>query len=58
MKIKEGDKLPNAKVFIINMNKEYEHKEISTDRGLLFKIKEFYKMYRFFKKYFRYSAAG
>ena len=30
MKIKEGDKLPNSKVFVINMNKEYEHKEIST----------------------------
>jgi peroxiredoxin (alkyl hydroperoxide reductase subunit C) len=30
MKIKEGDKLPNTKVFIINMDKEYEHKEIST----------------------------
>ena len=29
MKIKEGDKLPEAKVFIINMNEEYEHKEIS-----------------------------
>ena len=34
MKIKEGDKLPNAKVFIINMNKEYEHKEISTEEIL------------------------
>ena len=30
MKIKEGDKLPEAKVFVINMNKEYEHQEIST----------------------------
>ena len=27
--IKEGDKLPNAKVFIIDTSKEYEHKEIS-----------------------------
>ena len=42
MKIKEGDKLPNAKVLVINMNKEYEHKEISTseilnkDRIILF----------------------
>jgi len=42
MKIKEGDKLPDAKVFVINMNKEYEHKEISTseilnkDRIILF----------------------
>jgi len=30
MKIKEGDKLPDVKVFVINMNKEYEHQEIST----------------------------
>ena len=34
MKIKEGDKLPNSKVFVINMNKEYEHKEISTSEIL------------------------
>ena len=31
MKIKEGDKLPEAKVFVIDMDKEYEHKEISTN---------------------------
>ena len=31
MKIKEGDKLPEAKVFVIDMYKEYEHKEISTN---------------------------
>ena len=34
MKIKEGDKLPDVKVFVINMNKEYEHKEISTSEIL------------------------
>ena len=34
MKIKEGDKLPDAKVFVINMNKEYEHKEISASEIL------------------------
>ena len=34
MKIKEGDKLPEAKVFVIDMNKEYEHKEISTSEIL------------------------
>ena len=34
MKIKEGDKLPEAKVFVINMNKEYEHKEIYTSEIL------------------------
>jgi len=30
MKIKEGEKLPDAKVLVIDMSKEYEHKEIST----------------------------
>ena len=34
MKIKEGDKLPNSKVHIIDMGKEYEHKEISTSEIL------------------------
>ena len=34
MKIKVGDKLPEAKVFVIDMNKEYEHKEISTNEIL------------------------
>ena len=29
MKIKEGDELPAAKVFVIDIDKEYEHKEIS-----------------------------
>ena len=38
MKIKEGDKLPEAKVFVININKEYEHQEISTS-GILNKDK-------------------
>ena len=30
MKIKEGDKLPSAKVLVIDIDKEYEHKEVST----------------------------
>jgi len=34
MKIKEGDKLPEAKVFVIDTGKEYEHKEISTNEIL------------------------
>ena len=34
MKIKEGDKLPDVKVLVINMNKEYEHKETSTSEIL------------------------
>ena len=34
MKIKEGDKIPNTKVFLIDTGKEYEHKEMSTDEIL------------------------
>jgi len=35
MKIKEGDKLPDAKVHILDINnKEYKHKEISTSEIL------------------------
>ena len=37
-----GDKIPEAKIFVIDMSKEYEHKEVSTseilnkDRIILF----------------------
>ena len=30
MKIKEGDRLPATKVLVVNMDKEYEHKDVST----------------------------
>jgi len=30
MKIKEGDSIPNVKVFVIDTDKEFEHKETST----------------------------
>ena len=33
----------------------YEHREISTDRGLLFKLKEFIKLIRFNAQYIRYN---
>ena len=33
----------------------YEHKEISTERGILFKAYELLKMERFFASYFRYN---
>ena len=33
----------------------YEHKEISTDRGPLFKFKELFKMVNFFAHYFRFN---
>ena len=46
--------LKNSSLFISYM---YEHKEMSTNKGIIFKLKEFYKMYRFFKKYFKYNAS-
>jgi len=33
----------------------YEHREISTDRGIFFKLKEFIKLINFNAKYIRYS---
>tara|TARA_B100001142_G_scaffold63079_1_gene62311 strand:+ start:462 stop:1535 length:1074 start_codon:yes stop_codon:yes gene_type:complete len=47
--------LKNSSLFISYM---YEHKEISTNKGIIFKLKEFYKMYCFFKKYFKYSDSN
>ena len=35
----------------------YEHKEISTDKGIIFKVKEFYKMFKFFNGYFKYNES-
>ena len=33
----------------------FEHREISTNRGFVFKIKELLKMINFFARYFRYN---
>ena len=33
----------------------YEHREISTDRGIFFKLKEFLKLINFNAKYIRYN---
>ena len=46
--------IDDSELFISYM---YEHKEISTDKGLLFKVKEFHKMYKFFKEYFKYNES-
>jgi len=46
--------IKNSSLFISYM---YEHKEISTDKGLIFKIKEFSKMYKFFKGYFKFNES-
>ena len=46
-------KLPNSEILISFV---YEHREISTNRGILFKIKELLKMVKFFAKYFSYNS--
>ena len=45
-------KLDNSTLLISFL---YEHREISTDRGILFKIKEFIKLIRFNAQYIRYN---
>ena len=45
-------KLDNSTLLISFL---YEHREISTDRGMLFKIKEFIKLIRFNAQYIRYN---
>ena len=45
--------LPNSEMLISFV---YEHREISTNRGFLFKIKELFKMINFFAKYFSYNS--
>ena len=44
--------IPNSKLLISFL---YEHKEISTDKGPLFKLKELLKMVNFFAGYFRFN---
>ena len=47
-----ANSIPNSKLLISFL---YEHREISTDRGLLFKIKELIKMISFFADYFKFN---
>ena len=47
-----ADLIPNSELLISFL---YEHREISTDRGILFKVKELIKMINFFANYFRYN---
>ena len=44
--------IPNSNLLISFL---YEHREISTDRGIFFKIKELLRMIHFFANYFRYN---
>jgi len=47
-----AESIPNSKLLISFL---YEHREISTDRGLLFKIKELMRMINFFANYFKFN---
>ena len=47
-----ADTIPNSKLLISFL---YEHREISTDRGILFKLQELLKMVNYFSYYFRYN---
>ena len=44
--------IPNSKLLISFL---YEHRELSTNRGLLFKAKEIIKMINFFASYFKFN---
>ena len=47
-----AENISNSKLLISFL---YEHREISTNRGIFFKIKEVFKMINFFAYYFRYN---
>ena len=44
--------LPNSEIFISFL---YEHREMTSNKGLFFKLKEIIKMINFFPKYFKYN---
>lgn len=48
-----ANQIPNSELLISFL---YEHREISTNRGIFFKIKEVFKMIKFFAYFFRYNA--
>ena len=50
--VKMGKDIQNSEVLISYL---YEHKEISTNSGIFSKLKELFKMERFFASYFRYN---
>ena len=47
-----AESIPHSKLLVSFL---YEHREISTNRGMLFKIKEIFRMIKFFAHYFRYN---
>ncbi len=47
-----SEKIQNSELFISHI---YEHREISTNKGYLFKLKEVWKMIKFFQKFIQYN---
>lgn len=47
-----GEKIKNSELFISYL---YEHREISSKKGYLFKVVEVWKMIKFFQKYIQYN---
>ena len=47
-----ADKIKNSKILISFL---FEHREMSNNRGILFKIKEILKMINFFALYFKFN---
>ena len=49
--IQLAESIPNSELLISYV---YEHKEISTNKGTYFKLKEFMRMLHFFSKFYYY----
>ena len=49
--IQLAESIPDSELLISYI---YEHKEISTDKGMYFKLKEFMRMLHFFSKFYYY----
>jgi len=50
--IQLAERIPDSELLISYI---YEHKEISTNRGTYFKLKEFMRMLQFFSKFYYYN---
>jgi esterase/lipase len=50
--IQLAESIPNSELLISFI---YEHKEISTDRGMYYKLKEYMRMLQFFSKFYYYN---
>ena len=50
--IQLAESIPSSELLISYI---YEHKEIATDRGTFFKLKEYIRMVQFFSKFYYYN---